>query len=33
MRVTKTRVYLPHWTWLDIFNIKTGQEVATVGIW
>ncbi|HEX9622712.1 MAG TPA: PQQ-binding-like beta-propeller repeat protein [Polyangiaceae bacterium] len=33
MRVTKTRVYLPHWTWLDIFDVKTGQEVATVGIW
>jgi hypothetical protein len=33
MRVTKTRVYLPHWTWLDVFDVKDGKELATVGIW
>jgi len=33
MLITPTRVYLPHWTWLDIFDIKTGAVIGTVGQW
>ncbi|MEO8801132.1 MAG: PQQ-binding-like beta-propeller repeat protein, partial [Polyangiaceae bacterium] len=29
MLVTATRVYLPHWTWLDVFDAKTGAVVGT----
>jgi outer membrane protein assembly factor BamB len=32
-RVTQSRVYLPHWTWLDIFDTKTGKHVGTIGKW
>ena len=33
MLITPTRVYLPHWTWLDVFDAKTGAVVGTVGMW
>jgi hypothetical protein len=33
MLITATRVYLPHWTWLDIFDVKTGAVIGTVGQW
>jgi hypothetical protein len=28
-----TRVYVPHWTWLDVFDIATGNVLGTIGIW
>ncbi|CAN5141524.1 hypothetical protein BH09MYX1_BH09MYX1_32800 [soil metagenome] len=31
--ITKTRVYLPHWTWLDVYDVKSGAHVATLGEW
>ena len=33
MTVTATRVYLPHWTWLDVFDARTGAHLATLGAW
>jgi hypothetical protein len=33
MLITASRVYLPHWTWLDIFDVKTGKVIGTVGQW
>ncbi|MGH7283874.1 MAG: hypothetical protein ACRELY_20300 [Polyangiaceae bacterium] len=33
MLVTPTRVYLPHWTWLNVFDAKTGAVIGTVGVW
>ncbi len=33
LRITATRVYLPHWTWLDVFDAKTGTVIGTVGKW
>ncbi len=33
MLITATRVYLPHWTWLDIFDAKSGAVIGTVGKW
>jgi hypothetical protein len=33
LRITPTRVYLPHWTWLDVFDVKTGAVIGTVGKW
>jgi outer membrane protein assembly factor BamB len=30
---TETRVYVPHWTWLDVFELSTGKHVGTVGRW
>lgn len=33
MLVTNARVYLPHWTWLDVFDAKTGAVIGTVGVW
>jgi PQQ-like domain len=33
MTITPTRVYLPHWTWLDVFDARTGSVVGTVGRW
>ena len=33
MLVTATRVYLPHWTWLNVFDAKTGAVIGTVGVW
>jgi hypothetical protein len=33
LRITPTRVYLPHWTWLDVFDAKTGAVIGTVGKW
>ena len=31
MTVTPTRIYLPHWTWLDIFDAASGAFLGTVG--
>lgn len=33
MTVSNTRVYLPHWTWLEIFDVQTGAHIATLGAW
>jgi outer membrane protein assembly factor BamB len=33
MTISATRVYLPHWTWLDIFDVKTGAHIDTLGAW
>jgi hypothetical protein len=33
MTVTDRRVYLPHWTWLEVFDAPTGKHLGTVGIW
>jgi hypothetical protein len=30
---TETRVYVPHWTWLDVFELSTGKHLGTVGMW
>ncbi|MBJ6761691.1 hypothetical protein JGU66_13020 [Myxococcaceae bacterium JPH2] len=27
------RLYVPHWTWLDVFDIQTGQLLGTIGKW
>jgi hypothetical protein len=32
-RVTSSRVYLPHWTWLEVFDAATGKHVGTIGMW
>lgn len=31
--VSASRVYVPHWTWLDVFDVRTGALVGTVGVW
>jgi hypothetical protein len=33
MVITSSRVYLPHWTWLDVFDVATGKVLATIGRW
>jgi hypothetical protein len=33
MAITATRVYLPHWTWLEIFDVNSGQHIVTLGAW
>lgn len=33
LRVTGDRVYVGHWTWLEALDAKTGEPVATFGIW
>lgn len=33
LTISDARVYVPHWTWLDVFDAKTGKLVGTVGIW
>jgi hypothetical protein len=30
---TETRVYVPHFTWMDVFELSTGKHVGTVGMW
>jgi outer membrane protein assembly factor BamB len=30
---TPTRIYVPHWTWLDVFESDGGKLVGTVGVW
>lgn len=30
---TATRVYVPHWTWLDVLDATNGKLVGTVGKW
>jgi len=32
-RMTQVRVYLPHWTWLDVFDVTTGKHLGTIGMW
>ncbi len=31
--VTAARIYVPHWTWLDVFDAKDGHHLETVGMW
>ncbi len=31
--ISSTRVYLPHWTWLEMFDAGTGAHLATLGAW
>lgn len=31
--ISDTRVYVPHWTWLDVFDLETGAHQGTVGRW
>ncbi|RKG92773.1 hypothetical protein D7V88_04740 [Corallococcus terminator] len=31
--VQGSRVYVPHWTWLDVFEADTGSLVGTLGRW
>ncbi len=31
MALSPTRVYLPHWTELDVFDAKTGNLAGTIG--
>ncbi len=33
LTLSPTRVYVPHWTWLDIFDAKSGKHIETVGVW
>lgn len=33
LTATATRVYVPHWTWLDVFDAGSGKLLGTVGIW
>ncbi|MCU1279063.1 MAG: hypothetical protein JWM53_2609, partial [bacterium] len=25
------RVYVPHWTWLDVFDANSGAVIGTIG--
>lgn len=31
--VSAARIYVPHWTWLDVFDAKDGHHLETVGMW
>jgi outer membrane protein assembly factor BamB/DNA-directed RNA polymerase subunit RPC12/RpoP len=31
--LSDTRIYLPHWTWLDVFDRETGASLGTIGRW
>lgn len=33
LTVGRERVYVPHWTWLDVLDRATGAHVRTVGRW
>jgi hypothetical protein len=33
IRVTARRVYVPHWTWLDVFDAQSGAHLGTIGRW
>jgi hypothetical protein len=33
MKITQTRVYLPHWTYLDVFDARSGRVIGTIGKW
>jgi len=33
LTATQSRVYVPHWTWLDIFDAASGKHLGTVGMW
>jgi outer membrane protein assembly factor BamB len=33
LTATEARIYVPHWTWLDIFELKSGRVIGTVGMW
>jgi hypothetical protein len=31
MKITQTRVYLPHWTYLDVLDARSGRVIGTIG--
>ncbi|HJZ88277.1 MAG TPA: hypothetical protein VKN99_24050 [Polyangia bacterium] len=31
LAITERRVYVPHWTWLDVFDASTGAHLGTIG--
>lgn len=33
LTATARRVYVPHWTWLDIFDARSGAHLGTIGRW
>lgn len=33
LAATATRVYVPHWTWLDVHDAASGKLLGTVGVW
>ena len=33
MSISEKRIYLPHWTWLDVFERDRGKLVGTIGRW
>lgn len=33
MTVSADRLYLPHWTWLEVLERKTGRHLGTIGRW
>ena len=33
LKITETRVYLPHWTYLDVFDARSGRVIGTIGKW
>lgn len=33
IEVSDTRVYVAHWTWLDIFDASSSEHIGTVGKW
>jgi len=33
MVVTATRVYVPHWTWLEVIDRANGAHLGTIGSW
>ena len=33
LKITPTRVYLPHWTYLDVFDARSGRVIGTIGKW
>ena len=33
MTISEQRIYLPHFTWLDIFDRASGKHLATIGRW
>ena len=30
---SSARLYVPHWTWLDVFDARNGAALGTVGMW
>jgi outer membrane protein assembly factor BamB len=33
MVVTATRIYIPHWTWLEVMDRSNGTHLGTIGSW